>query len=164
MRASRPRAHRVPADPSGPPVDGGGYHYADAFEIALDAPDARSAEEFARAALDNAPRVVRFAMVSAQRYLLGFRLGPTSGPEHIQGWKIVRAEPTVIQLEAVGMLGRAVVVGQRPNPTTAVMATYNFYSRPRLGRALFGVAGSMHRRIAAYLMERAAGSLSHGPV
>jgi hypothetical protein len=125
MRASRPRARRVRPDPDGPPVDGVGYHYADAFEILLDAPDARSSEEFARSALDNAPRIVRFGMLFAQRYLLGFRLGPTSGPGHIQGWKIVRAEPTVIQLEAVGMLGRAVVVGQRPNPTRAVMTTYN---------------------------------------
>jgi hypothetical protein len=137
-------------------VDGGRYHYADAFQIRLETPDDRSAEEFARSALDNAPPLVRVGMVTAQRYLLGFRLGPMSDPDHIQGWKIVRREPTVVQLEVVGPLGRAVVVGQRPDPTTAVMTTYNFYRRPKMGRVLWAVAGPLHRRIAAYLMERAA--------
>jgi hypothetical protein len=155
MRRDRPRATRVAADPKGPLVDGEGYHYADAFEISLPAPDMRTAEQVARAALDNAPRLIRMGMVAAQRYLLGFRLGPLSAPDHIQGWRIVRAEPEAVQLEAVGLLGRAVVVGSRPDPHTAVLSTYNFYARPALGRLLWAVGGPMHRRIAAYLMERA---------
>jgi hypothetical protein len=119
-------------------------------------PDARTAEQFARSALDNAPPFVRVMMRVTQRYLLGFRLGPRAAPDHIQGWRIVRSERTVIQLEVIGVLGRAVVVGQQLDPRKRRLTTYNFYSRPKLGRFIWAIAGPMHRRIAAYLLERAA--------
>jgi hypothetical protein len=57
------------------------YDYADAFEIRLREPDARSAEQFARCALDQAPWPVRWTVRIAQRNLLRVRLGPLiSGP------------------------------------------------------------------------------------
>jgi hypothetical protein len=133
------------------------YDYADAFEIRLRESDARTAEEFARCALEQAPRPVRWAIRFAHRHVLRLRLGPRSSPDHILGWKILTAEPEVLHLGAVSpLLGRAVLVGHRVDPSHAAIATYLFYKRPTRARALWTVIGPMHRRIAPYLLDRAA--------
>lgn len=150
------RARRVDNVESDPLVSDRPHDYADCFEIHFDEPDERSAEAFARSALEEAPRTLRWIMRSVQRHLLRFELASPGSPEHVEGWKIVHVEPERIQLEALSPLGRAVVVGQRSSPTSAVMTTYNFYKRPALGRALWALAAPMHRRIARYLLERAA--------
>ena len=63
--------------------------YADAFEVRLHESDARSAEEFARCALEEAPWPVRGTVRIAHRYLLRLRLGPRSSRDHLFGWKIL---------------------------------------------------------------------------
>jgi hypothetical protein len=142
-----------------PLVGSDAYDYADAFEIRLRESDARSAEEFTRCALEEAPWAVRGTVRIAHRHLLRLRLGPRSSPGHLFGWKILTTQPDVVHLEAVSpLLGRGVIVGRRPDPTRMVVTTYVFFARPALGRALWAVAGPLHRRIAAYLLERAAAS------
>ncbi len=61
--------------------------YADAFEIRLSATDPRTAEQFARDALENAPRHLR-AAVRAGWGVLGFRLGPRTSPRHVFGSRV----------------------------------------------------------------------------
>ena len=133
------------------------YDYADAFEIRMPEPDTRTAEELGRFALEKAPWAIRWTIWIAHRYLLRFRLGPRSSPEHILGWRILASEPGLIHLEAVSPLLRGVIVGRKPDPTCSVITTYVFYKRP-VARFLMRIAGPLHRRIAPYLMERAAGS------
>ena len=158
-RLRAPRAGRVPV-PSGEPLIGSDpYDYADAFEIRLRESDARSAEEFARCALEEPLWPVRGTVWIAHRYLLRLRLGPRSSPDHLFGWKILTSQPDVIHLEAVSpLLGRGVIVGRRPDPTRTVVTTYVFFTRPALGRVLWAVAGPLHRRLVAYLLEHAADS------
>ena len=154
-----PRAHRVPVRQREPLVGGDSYDYADAFEIRLHQPDARSAEEFTRYALEEAPWRVRTTVWLAHRYLLRLRLGPRSSPAHVFGWKIVTSQPDVIELEAVSpLLGRGVIVGRRPDPTRVVVTTYVYFRRPALGRVVWAVTAPLHRRVAAFLLEHAAAS------
>lgn len=52
-------AGRVPVLAREPLIGGDPHDYADAFEVRLRESDARSAEEFARCALEDAPWLVR---------------------------------------------------------------------------------------------------------
>jgi hypothetical protein len=157
------RARRVPVVADEPVICGDRFDYADAFEIRVPAADARSAEELARCALEQASSPVRWTVRIAHRHLLRLRLGAASSPDHLFGWKILTSEPNLIHLEAVSpVLGRGVLVLRRVDPTRAVMTTYLFYARPVSARVVWSIAGPLHRRIAPYLLERAALRSPHG--
>src|SRR5205807_3739213 len=129
----------------------GRYDYADAFEVRVDAPDGRSAEEFARHALEHSPWPVRTAIWIVHRYVIGFRLAPRADPEHVLGWAIVRSEPDVVELEAESRLLRAVLVGERRSAENAAITTYLFYRRPAAARAIWKVVRPLHQWVARYL-------------
>jgi hypothetical protein len=156
---SPPRARRVPVAAEEPLIGSDRYDYSDAFEIRVREPDPRSAEQFVRCALEQAPWLVRSAVLTVQRNLLGLRLGPRPSPDHVLGWKILTSEPEVIHLEAVSPLLRGVLVGRRVDPTCVVITTYVFYTRPAPARVVWKIAGPLHRRIAAYLLEHAAAAV-----
>ena len=155
MRAVR--ARRIPLDGAEAPAGREAPDYADAFEVPLRESDSRSPEAFARAALEDAPWLVREAVWVAHRYVLRLRLAPRSSPAHLRGWTIVTSKPDVMQLEAISpLLGRGVIVGRRPDPTRAVLTTYIFFTRPAVARVLWAAIGPLHRRVAPFLLERAA--------
>lgn len=130
--------------------------YGDAFELHLPAPDVRTAEQWARAGLEGAPLVLRSAIRGAQRFVLGLRLAPASSPDHILGWTIDASEPEMVRLTAASRFMRAHIVGRRVDPTTVRLTTMLFYDRPRIARTLWSVVAPVHRRVARYLLERAA--------
>ncbi|HYI44455.1 MAG TPA: DUF2867 domain-containing protein [Actinomycetota bacterium] len=132
------------------------YDYADAFEVRVPRPDPRSAEQWARAALEQAPRTVRWVIRVAHRYVVRFRLGPSSSPNHVLGWSIVTSQHEAIVLEAVSPLLRAVIVARRIDPTVALATTYLFFTRPTAVRIVWAIVGPVHRRVAPYLLEHAA--------
>lgn len=134
----------------------GDYDYADAFQIQLPETDTRSPEQLFRQAVDSRWLMLRWVPL-AHRWVLRLRLGPASSPNHIFGWRIVASEPDVIRVEAEGPLIRGVIVGRRRPPSTAVMTTYVFYVRRKPARVVWALVGPLHRRIAPYLLERAAG-------
>jgi hypothetical protein len=135
--------------------------YTDVFEVTIPASDPRSAEAFARLAVEGAPWAVRTTIRVVHRYVLRLQLGPWSSPGHVLGWRIVRSEPSLVRLEAESpLLGRGVIVGERPEPTRARVTTSLFFGRPALGRAIWTVVGPLHRRIAPYLMRRAAEAIA----
>jgi hypothetical protein len=148
---------RVPVPIREPLIGGEAYDYADCFEVRLPEPDERSAEEFTRSALGDAPWLVRGTVSIAHRHILRLRLGPRSSPHHLFGWEIRAAAHDVVHLEARSpLLGRGAIVARRPDRSRAVLTTYVFFARPRLSRAVWAVTGPLHRRVAVYLLERAA--------
>lgn len=155
---ARARARQVQVAREEPLLAGDeGYDYADAFEIRIDASDPRSAEQFARDALEEAPRIVRTIVDVAHRQVLRLRLGPRPSPHHVFGWRINTSEPGVIHLEAVSsLLGRGVLVGRRPEPNRVVITTYVYFSRPVPARAIWTFIAPLHRRVAPALLEHAA--------
>jgi hypothetical protein len=152
-----PFARRVAVAGHEPLIGDTRYDYADAFELRSPEPDPRTAEQFARDALENAPGPVRGIVRLVHRHVLRFTLAPSSSPQHILGWTILASEPDLIQLQAVSpLLGRGVLVGRRVEPTRMVLTTYIFYTRPAAGRAVWAVVGPLHRAVAPYLLKRAA--------
>jgi hypothetical protein len=120
--------------------------------------DERSAEQFARYALEHAPRPLQLTVWIAQRKLLRLRLSPRGAPDYLAGWKVVTSEHDVIQLEANSPLLHAMLVGRRADLGGVTLATYVFFTRPAPARVLWKIVSPVHRRVAAYLLERAAGA------
>lgn len=118
-------------------------------------PDSRSAEQWARCALEQAPRAIRMVIVVAQRVLLRLRLARTTDQVHVLGWRVVASEPDVISLAAHGPLLRAVIVGRKSASTTVQIKTFVMFER-RLGQLLWVAVAPLHRRIARLLLRRAA--------
>jgi hypothetical protein len=149
------RAHRIePGEPE--TVDGEAvrWDYADAFELTPAEP--RTAEQWARATLEQGPLALRLFVTFGWRVLLRLRLGPNSA-QHIAGWPIVLSTPHTVVLEVEsGALGRARLTF-RTGPSI-VSASSNVSFERRGARAMWSVAGLLHRRILPYLLGHAASS------
>ena len=146
------RASIAEAPPDGFPA----YDYADAYEIEILATDSRSAEEFAREALENSPAALRRFIVIAHRYVLGLRLAPLDAPGHVLGWRVVASTQELAVLTAESPLAQAALVGRRVAPDRVRLTTFLAYRRPLVARTIWTAVGPAHRRIAPYLLERAA--------
>jgi hypothetical protein len=129
--------------------------YLDAFE--LSGPfDARSAEHWARAIFEDAPLAMRLFLLLGWRFVLGLRLGPRSSPDHVLGWKIIRASAETIVLGVdSNILGQAQLVVQVER-TRVVLGTLISFERGR-AHAIWFAIGLIHRRTLSYLLTRAWG-------
>src|ERR1700728_222301 len=79
--------------------------YADAFIVETGQARDRTAEQWARAILDDAPVSTR-DMLSRGWASLGLRLGPRHpDPRHVLGWEILPSDPGVALLGARGRFG-----------------------------------------------------------
>jgi hypothetical protein len=150
----RPVVDRLPT-PGIAATHDGVPDYADAFEVRIDRPDHRSAEQWARCALERAPTVVRRVVVVAHRGVLRFRLGPLRSSDHVLGWQIRDSHPDTIELAAEGPLMSGLIVGRRTSPTTTQIETFVFFHR-RSAATIWTLVGPLHRRIAPLLLKRAA--------
>jgi hypothetical protein len=156
MSEQRPPVVRRVEVADEPLLGGDRYDYADAFEARVADPDNRSAEDWVRSGLEQAPWVIRRGVVVVHRFVIGFRLAPRSSPDHVLGWRIVTSRPDLVQLEAVSPLVRGVIVARRPDETSAVLTTFLFRTQPVLARLVWAIVGPVHRRAAPYLLRRAA--------
>jgi len=132
------------------------FDYADAFEIRPPAGDERTAEDWLRFGLEDAPLPLRWTILVAHRFVLGFDLAPRSAPGNIMGWRIVTSVPELTHLQANSPLLRGDLVAQRDDPGQVTLSTYISFRRPRPAQLVWTVVGPLHRRIAPYLLERAA--------
>lgn len=158
-----PRARRIPAPAEEPVIGSDRFDYADAFEIRVHEPDARTAERFVRCAWEQAPWLAHRTVLIAQRDVMRLRLGPLTSPNHVAGWKIVTSRPEVIHLETTSPLFRCVIVGRRVDPTYTVIATYVAYRRPTPARIIWTILRPLHRRFAIYLVEYGAANGAESP-
>lgn len=133
-----------------PPAD-----YADQFEVSLDSPDAHTAEQWARTALEEAPPLIRAVIRTAHSRVLRFGLAPAGSAGHVFGWQVERAEPDEIVLATSGPLASAVLIGRRVAPTAMRLTTFAWFERGT-ARYVWWAVGPLHRRIAPYLLARAA--------
>jgi hypothetical protein len=155
----------VPADqaagatPAGaavePLLEGGRVDYADAFEVRTPQSDGRTAEEWARCGLEEAPQALQLLVYGAQRYVLRLRLAPLASADHVFGWRILTSRPEVVGLEARSPVLRGLIVGRRVDATCVTLTTYVAYERP-VARVLWAVVAPLHRMVAPYLLARAA--------
>src|SRR5437588_10180524 len=100
-----------------------------ACQLDLDTPVTQSAEQWARAVFEDAPRLLRWVIVSGWIVGLGLRLGPRRSRSYVLGWSIVSNAPDVIVLgvESFMLTARLVV---RLTEATVVHATFVRSDRP----------------------------------
>jgi hypothetical protein len=154
MPDTQVRVCRRPVPPE--PLVAGIPSYADSFELRVPQPEHHSAEEWVRTGLEQP--LLRRLIVLVHRHVLRFELGPQGDALHILGWRIVSSTADVLKLETGGPLMRAVIVARRTSPTTAIASTFVFYERPATAH-LWRLVGPLHRRVAPYLLKRAARTL-----
>src|SRR5438874_3668064 len=107
-----------------PLVDGARHDYADTFEVRLDQPDTHTAEQWVRAALEQASPAVRSLIQFVHRRVAGFHLGPDSDAEHILGWRIVASQPDALHIETSGPLLQAAIVVRSWSSTLKTFSTF----------------------------------------
>ena len=154
LGAVRVRAHRVePGEPE--PIAGDWFRsdYADACE--LTPTEQRTAEQWARATLEQGPIALRWFVVIGWRAVLRLRLGPSGSDDHVGGWPILLRTPeTVVLGVESGALGRARLTFR--SSTSSVSAASNIEFERRGARAIWAIAGLLHRQILPSLLGHAA--------
>ena len=157
--AKRGRARRRPVPSTEPLIGTARFDYADSFEIELGAEDSRGAEAIARSALEQAPWWVHQIVLFAHRHVLRIRLAPIPSPGHIHGMRIATVAPDLIHVEAESPLARGAIIGRRSKRGFA-LTTYLWFRRPHLMRLVWTGLAPVHRKVAAYLLERVANTSS----
>ena len=130
------------------------FDYADAFEIALDIADARTAEEFARSCLEEASAPLRAMIWRVHRHVLRFRLEAPRTPDHVLGWSIRLSQPDVVELTAVRPLLDGFIVGRRTRPDRCQIITAVHYKHA-VAPIVMTAVGPIHRRVAPRLLGNA---------
>lgn len=132
--------------------------YADCFAITPETETetgaARWAEAWMREVLEGATRPVRWFVLFGWRVGLGLRPGPWDSPTHVLGWRIESSTPVAIVLTQHSALVTVHLV-LRADPSEVRLATFVRYEH-RAARAVWTIGSIVHRRVAPYLLTRAA--------
>jgi hypothetical protein len=150
------RAHRVEVNEKSEEI--AEPDYASTFEVIVPDTDVRSPEQWVRATFEDAPRALRWFVLTGWRYVLGFRLGPRASATHVLGWQILTSTSDSIGLELRSPLVSAHKV-LRVDGSRVRVTTFVRYER-RMARALWTAATPIHHRTEPYLLGHAA---SHPP-
>jgi len=112
-----------------------------------------SAEQWALAVWEGAPRIVRWFLRFGWRFFLGLRLGPPGSPTHVLGWRIVDDCRDMVTLQAPSVLiaGHNVVIVQE---SSVLWTTLVRYERP-IARPIWRLIELVHRIVLPYTLTRA---------
>ncbi|HEV3322066.1 MAG TPA: DUF2867 domain-containing protein [Solirubrobacteraceae bacterium] len=130
------------------------YDYDDSFTAPRAAADDRTPEQLARAVFEDAPRPVRWFLVSGFRYGLGLKFGPRPSPEHVLGWAIIDRSPDSVTIESrLWFLTSRLVF--RTEPSRVMYSTYVRYDR-RIAAIIWPPVSMLHRQIVPRMLRHAA--------
>jgi hypothetical protein len=126
--------------------------YASSFAADFPDADAQSPEQWARATLEGAPRILRWFVLFGWRAVLRLRLEPR-GSANILGWRIHRTKADVITLEVRSSLitARKVLTVDRQRLTLTTIVRYEC----RLGRIIWSAIAPVHHRVEPLLLTLA---------
>ncbi|HEY3959374.1 MAG TPA: hypothetical protein VGL68_02590 [Solirubrobacteraceae bacterium] len=133
-----------------------GYHYDynDRFAAPRAASDDRTPEQWARAVFEDAPRPVRWLLMSGFRYGLGLRFGPRPSSEHVLGWAIIDRSPDSLTVESRSWFLTSRLVF-RIEATCLTQSTYVCYDR-RIAAIIWPPVSLLHRQIVPRIVQHAA--------
>jgi hypothetical protein len=129
------------------------FDYEDAFLVETGPARDWTAEQWARAALEDAPPIIRSACAWTWS-ALGLELGSSPSDRLVLGWEIRRSSPDFVLLGADSRLGlRAEVLFQR-REQTLLFATF-LRQENLIARAVWAGVAPGHRQVVRYLLEHA---------
>jgi hypothetical protein len=129
--------------------------YEDAFTV--HAGVERTAEQWARAVLQDPPLAVRTRLVLGWT-ALGLRLGPPWSGQRVLGWKVKQSRPGVILLAAGSWLGLRGELLFRSEPHGLLFATFVQHNNPA-ARGVWARITPKHQLVVRSLLTHAAGRL-----
>jgi hypothetical protein len=129
--------------------------YEDAFLVETGGTQDRTAEQWARAILEDAPASTRNAL-SRGWSMLGLRVGSTDHERFVLGWELRRSTPDVVLLGARGRLGLSGELLFERQQHTLLFATF-VQLENAIARALWTGIASRHRQVVRDLLEQASG-------
>jgi Protein of unknown function (DUF2867) len=129
--------------------------YEDAFVVEVDAVEIHTAEQWARAILDDAPPLLRAALRSGWS-AIGLRLGPTRGDGFVLGWEVRRSDPEFVLLGACSHLGLPAELLVMRLGEELLFDTFVRHDGV-LARAVWAGTEPLHKPIVRYVLGTAAG-------
>jgi len=127
------------------------FDYVDLFTLQTTADSDWSADQWARAVLEEGPAARRFGFLP-WRALLVLRLGPSRTPSYVHGWKIAARDEDWIRLEAASwlMTCNAVVHLQGCQVSVALFVRYD----NRAAAAWWPMWSRVHRRAMPIILRQ----------
>jgi hypothetical protein len=128
--------------------------YHDAFAVEAGPAGDRTGEQWARAVLAGAPRIVRLKLVCGW-YALGLKLrSPWSG-RGVLGWEVRRSTPDFVLLGAGSRIGMPAELLFMREPRGLLFATF-VRQQNRVARAVWARTVPKHQRVVRSLLAQAA--------
>jgi hypothetical protein len=127
--------------------------YADAFLVETGPTQERTAEQWARAILEDPPIIVRRALSWAW-FALGLRLGSTRSKRLVLGWEVRRSAPDFALLAAGSRVGLQAEVLLKRRQRSLLCATFVQQQNP-IAHAVWAGSAPGHRQAVRYLLEQA---------
>ena len=125
--------------------------YQDAFLLETEAAEERTAEDWARAALEGAPAATRAALTSGW-FSLGLKLGPpTRSDDRILGWRIAKSTPGHVLLSAGSRVGMPAQLLCKRDPGRVFFGTFITHENVAT-RALWVGVEPVHVRVVASIL------------
>ena len=135
--------------------------YEDAFRLELASASDRTAEQWARAALEDAPESTRRAL-RAVWAALGIQLGPADSGQRVLGWEVRRSTSDAVLLGAPSRLGLTGEIACLREPCAILVATFVRLDNP-LARVTWAAVAPGHRRVVPRLLEQASRRIKERP-
>jgi hypothetical protein len=127
--------------------------YEDAFLVETSPAQDRTAEQWARAILEDAPIVMRSALLWGW-FALGLQLGSTRDRQLVLGWEVRRSTPDLALLGAGSRLGLQGELLFRRRQQTLLFATF-VQQENHLARAVWAGVERVHKPVVRYVLEEA---------
>jgi hypothetical protein len=127
--------------------------YEDAFLVETGPAQDRTAEQWARAILEDVPIIMRSALPWAW-FALGLQLGSTRSERFVLGWEVRRSTPDFVLLGASSRLGLPAELLFERRQHTLLFATF-VQQDNQIARAVWAGVEPGHRQIVRYVLERA---------
>jgi hypothetical protein len=123
------------------------------FELTAGEARSMSAEQWARATWEGAPKIVRWFVTLGWRLILGLRLALGRAPTNVLGWRIIDERPDTVTLQARSVLitGHNVVIVQE---STVLWTTLVRYEQP-IARPIWRLVELVHRLVLTYTLTHA---------
>jgi hypothetical protein len=127
--------------------------YADAFTVDVDGAEERTAEQWARAVLEDAPAAVRRSLQSGWS-AIGLKLGAAPPERSVLGWEIRHSTPDHILLGADSRIGMAGELLVRREHQALLFSTFVQQDSP-VARTVWAGVEPVHVPIVRRILEHA---------
>ncbi len=124
----------------------------DAFLLETGAARDQTAEQWARAILEEAPSAQRQALRRGW-LAIGVELGPARADGFVLGWEVRRCAPDFVLLGAKSRIGMPAELLVKREPGAVLLGTFVQQDNP-LARALWAAIEPLHRRVVPRVLRR----------